>query len=311
MDIFGIAYKFLVFPGFLFTGALGLFLTWLDRKVAARVQWRVGPPWYQSFADIIKLFSKQVTLPDGASIGTFVISPIVGLSGIMLASSLLWAVNTSKESVFSGDLIVLIYLIALPSLALILGSFTSGSPFAQVGGSREMKLILSYELPFIIAVFTPVAKTGSILFSSIIGFQAQHGMLISRPSCIAAFFVVMLCSLAKLGAVPFDTAEAEQEIAGGVLVEYSGSLLALYKITKAMLLATLPVFIITLFMGGMDLSSGWGLFYFAVKYFLIVVLFTLIKNTNPRLRIDQITRLFWGPVLLLAIAGFILAVMGA
>lgn len=310
MGIFEIAYKFAVFPGFLFTSALGLLLTWLDRKVTARLQWRVGPPWYQPFADILKLFGKQVTFPEGASIGTFVISPMIGLSGIMLASSILWAVNFSKQSVFAGDLIVVIYLLTIPSLALMMGSFASGSPFAQLGGSREMKLILSYELPFIVAVFTPVAKAGSILFGTIVGYQSAHGMFISNPSCIVAFLVVLICALAKLGAVPFDVAEAEQEIASGVLVEYSGSLLAIIKIAKAMLLASLPLFMIILFMGGADLQNSWGYFYFALKYFFIVILFVLVKNVNPRLRIDQITRFFWGPVLALSVAGFLLAVMG-
>ena len=308
---FGITYKFIVFPGFLFTLALGLALTWLDRKVSARFQWRVGPPWYQPLADILKLLGKQISLPEGSSTLLFVISPMIGLAGITLACTILWAVCLDPVNTFLGDLIVVLYLLILPSVGLVLGGFSSGSPFGTIGASRELKLILSYEVAYMIAVFTAAYKSGSILLGSIIGQQASHGMFMFYPSCFLAFIVSIFCIQAKMGAVPFDAAEAEQEIAGGALAEYSGSLLALFKITKAMMMATLPVLVMVLFMGRIDLSSWPGVINFAIKYVIIALLGTLIRNTNPRLRIDQITRFFWGPVLAVAVIGFILAALGA
>ncbi len=308
--ILDILYKFIIFPGFLFTAALGLISSFVDRKVTARVQWRVGPPWYQPFADILKLLGKETIIPRGASVAAFVASPMVGLAGVTLVSTMLWVLNMNVGVTFIGDLIVVLYLLLLPSLAIILGGFSSGNPLAALGSSREMKLILAYELPFIIAVFTVVAKTGSILFGEILKYQSINGMMIASPSCIVAFIVALLCSQAKLALVPFDAPEAEQEIVGGAFIEYSGPLLAIYKLTKAMMLATLPVLLITLFFGGVDLSSGGGIGYFALKYVLILVLITLIRNTNPRLRIDQVIKLFWGPMMALAILGFVLAMFG-
>jgi len=203
-----------------------------------------------------------------------------------------------------------LYLLILPSLAVIIGGFSSRNPLAALGASREMKLILAYELPFIIAVFTPVAKASTILFGELVRYQAANGMFIKNISCIIAFVVALLCTQAKLTFVPFDIPEAEQEIMAGPYIEYSGVLLLIFKLTKAMLLFTLPVFLVTLFVGGIDLSSTGGIIYFVLKYVVILVLLILVKNTNPRLRIDQAVKFFWGPMTLLAVVGFILTLFG-
>jgi NADH-quinone oxidoreductase subunit H len=303
-------FRFLVVPGFLFTAVIGMVTTWIDRKVTARVQWRKGPPWYQPFADVLKLLGKETIVPEGASKITFLAAPLLGLSAVTVVSTMLWLLNAAPKTGFLGDLIVIIYLLTLPSLAIILGGSASRNPLAALGASREMKLVLAYELPFILAVFSVAAKTGGILFSSILGYQSWHGMMITYPSGLIAFVVSLLVVQAKLGYVPFDMPEAEQEIMGGALLEYSGTPLAVFKLTKAMLFFTLPVFLITLYMGGIDLSSWAGILWFALKYVIIVTLVVLIKNTNPRIRTDQALRFFWGPVTMAALLGLILALRG-
>lgn len=311
MAVLGILYKFLIFPGFAFTAVLGGLASWFDRKITARLQWRVGPPFYQPFADIIKLLGKEIIIPEGAPPFIFVLSPLLGLAGVMLAASIIWSGNLDNGLTFVGDIIVTLYLLTLPSLSLIMGGFSSGSPFATIGASREMKLIMSYELPFIIGIFTVVAKARSIIFSGIISYQTSSGISITHPSCALAFVVCLFCVMAKLSLTPFDIAEAEQEIAAGPLVEYSGALLAVFKITKMLLYVALPLLITTLFLGGGNfgsISEGLG---FAVKYLIILVIMVLVKNTNPRLRIDQALRFFWGAITALAALGFFLAVIGA
>ncbi len=303
-------FLFLIFPGFLFTAVVGMMASWLDRKITARVQWRVGPPWYQSLVDIIKLLGKETIIPRGCSRLTFLMAPLVGFAGVILVSAILGWVNLDPERGFVGDLIVLIYLLILPSLALIMGGAASRNPLASVGVGREMKLLLAYELPFILAVFTPVIKAGlTINVGSILQYQQWYGSFLWNWSCIFAFVVSLLCMQAKLALVPFDIAEAETEINAGPLIEYSGPLLAIFKLTKMMMLVALPLFLLTLFAGGVSFR-GWGIVASLIKYVLLIVIITVIRNTNPRLRIDQALKFFWGPVTIIAVAGVVLAFVG-
>ena len=301
---------FLIFPGLLFTAAVCLLTVWVDRKVSARVQWRVGPPWYQPFADILKLLGKEIVIPEGARRTGFLLAPLAGLAAVGAVSTMLWLANMRGTS-FLGDLIGVIYLLTIPSLGMIIGASASSNPLASVGASREMKLILAYELPFVIAIFTAVTKVVpmSLRLDAIIGYQAAHGVLLGNASCIIAFIVSLLCMQAKLTYPPFDIPEAETELMDGTHMEYSGPALAVVKLTQSMMLFTLPIFLITIFWGGLQLT-GWGLLYTIVKYVIIVTIAVLIKNTNPRVRIDQAVRFFWGPVTVLAIIGMILAIAG-
>lgn len=301
---------FLIFPGFVFASLVGLLSTWVDRKITARLQYRQGPPWYQPFADLLKLAGKEVFVPEGGNSFVFLSAPWVGLSAVILVATMLWKFNAHPTASFIGDLIVVLYLFTLPSLALMLGGSASRNPLAAIGASREMKLILAYELPFILATFTLVAKSGSILLGSMVGFQQSHGMLAFSLSGILALIVSILVVQAKLGFVPFDIPEAEQEIMAGPLLEYSGLPLGVFKLTKALLLYTLPLFLITLYLGGFNPFSWTGILGLLIKYLVILTVIILIKSTNPRIRTDQALRFFWGPVMILAVAGFIFALIG-
>ena len=294
--------KLLVFPGFLFAVIAGMLATWIDRKVTARVHYRVGPPWFQPFADFFKLMGKELLIPQGASVINFLLWPAVGFAAAALVSGLIWVP-------FYGDLIVLIYVLTIPSLALIMAGFASNNPVAALGASREIKLVLAYELPFIIAIFSVVVRSQSILMQNIAAAQST-GPVVASLSGIIAFIVALLCVQAKLGFVPFDCAEAEQELAGGVIIEYSGPAFALFKLTKALLVYTLPLFLIAIFWGGLQVVSWVSVLNIIWKYVVILVIIVVVKNTNPRLRIDQALRFFWGPVTILAVLAFVLAMYG-
>ena len=306
----GILFNYLIFPGFIFTISFGMIASWIDRKVTARVQWRKGPPFLQPLYDILKLMGKEIIVPENASKPTFLLAPLFALSSVVLVSTILWKSIFYPEYSFLGDLIVLIYLLTIPAISTIVGGFASGSPYASIGASREIKLMLSYELPFLLAVLVPVAQSGFTLrLGSIIFHQMNEGMVIASWSGVIAFIVAILCMQAKLTIAPFDIPEAETEIVGGPYVEYSGTPLALFKMTKMMMLFVMPMVLVTLFMGGIRLS-GLGIIWGIIKYVLLLVTIILIKNTNPRLRIDQATRFFWGPVTGFAIIGIVLAILG-
>lgn len=298
-------FNFLIFPGFLFTVVFGLAASWIDRKVTARIQWRVGPPWYQPLIDLVKLSIKEITVPRSASKELFFLSPMIGLSAVTLVSTFIWLINIDPGSKgFSGDIIVILYLLTLPAIAVILGASASGNPLASLGVSREIKLVMAYELPFIISLLVPIIKSGGMLkLGEIINYQAGHGSFMTSLSGIIAFIVMIFCMQAKLGLVPFDASEAETEIMAGTYIEYSGMLLAIFKLTKTMLMVALPLFLITLFWQGFNFLTIW-------KYVVVLVIIILIRNTNPRVRIDQAIRFFWGKMTLLAIIAVLFAVKG-
>ena len=301
---------YLVGYGFFLTAVLGLFASWVDRKVTARVQYRVGPPLLQPLIDIVKLLGKETLIPKGASRITFLMAPVVGLASVIVAATVLWLNSIDVSKSFLGDIIVVIYLLTIPSISIIMGGFASANPLASLGASREMKLILSYELPFILAILVPVIKSGySLRMGQILSLQFQNGSFATGLSGLLALIVAIFCMQAKLALVPFDIPEAETEIVSGPLVEYSGTPLAIYRLMKNMLLFVLPFFVLILFMGGIY-CDGWGILWGILKYVGLVAILTVIRNTNPRVRIDQAVRFFWGPMTLLAIAAVALAFMG-
>ncbi len=299
----------LIFPGFVFTLAVGLVAAWLVRKVSALVQYRVGPPVYQPAVDVMKLMGKEILIPQDAHRAVFVAAPLVGLSGVLLLAAMLWLAGAGVA--FVGDVIVAIYLMVLPSLALILGSSSSGSPHASIGAAREMKLVMGYELPLILAFIVAVVKTAGVLSPaeqlSLVAI-AQHAPVLSISGALA-FIVALLCVQAKLGFVPFDMAESETEVAGGIMIEYSGALLAVWKLMQALMLVALPLFLVVVFLGGVG-TSGWALLGGIGKYVIVLVLVILIKNTNPRVRIDQAMRFFWCYCGTALVAAVVLAMLG-
>jgi NADH-quinone oxidoreductase subunit H len=264
----------------------------------------VGPPLLQNFWDIIKLFGKETIVPAQARL-TFLFAPYIGLISVVLVAGLLGRVAMDPLRSFSGDLIVVLYLLVIPAVALILGASASGNPLASVGASREMKLVLAYELPFILAVAAVMIKGGSIRLGDILMHQASAGSNIFSFSGSLAFLAIIFCMQAKIGYPPFDISEAEQEIMAGVLIEYSGICLAVFRLVKAVLLYTMPLLVIILFMGR-DISP----LFMVLKFLGLMTVIVLIKNTNPRLRIDQAMRFFWRLPALAGSAAVVLALLG-
>ncbi len=577
---------------------LGLVSSWIDRKVTARIQARVGPPFLQPFYDFVKLLGKETLIPAGANRMAFLLMPLVALAAMGLAATVLlgnvfWQNGLIGAWGFVGDVVVVLYLLVVPSAALVVGASSSNNPFASVGASRELKLLMSYELPMLLAVAAALtlASGAELRFtreaqrqvderlgvkSVLVSREGKEGKLKAKqtelewkkkyrdeiivenfpedakrlmnlrqeikkarsaasagaqmaeeaelrgeedgliasaakkaaelekragslkdeirrlaragdpaavdrtielkklekkidiledlPKLIASVralpeeveayrqawagapqppplaakvplrlrriltvrragpmpderlllvdtvvdkvgdlyrtrdrgrkaveerlksgeievdeteklrtevarrnreltsidadakrlggvedsasrldgaalagavrgrsadrwasylvlavcvLVVLCCAQAKLGLVPFDCAEADTEIAGGVLIEYGGPLLAIWKLVKAMLLFTLPVFIGVVFLGGFRFYVPGGTFWehagqaavSLAKYVLILVFFVLVRNTNPRVRVDQAMRFFLGPMAFLAFVALVLAVV--
>ncbi len=299
---------FLVIPGFFFTSIVGLVTTWVDRKLSALVQWRVGPPFFQPFYDLFKLFHKELIIPSQARKTGFLLAPILGLTATALVATMIGVISWNPEWQFVGDVVVILYLLILPALSIVWGGFSSGNPLSILGAAREIKLLVAYELPFLIAVAMVLFRVHTFSLGEILQYQQMQGPLLSSPSFILAFVVVLLCLQAKLGQVPFDISEAECEIMEGPFLEYSGPALGIFQLTRAMLYAVLPWFVVNLFW--YNPLQGLGILYMLLKYLAVVIIIVLIKNTNPRVRIDQAVKFFWGWLTALAILAFLLMLKG-
>jgi len=300
----------LVFPGFLFASVFGLIVGWIERKVSARVQFRVGPPFFQNFYDIFKLWGKEIILIRNTPYFIFVIAPIIAFATVIMTSTIVGMTFFYGVGI-GGDLLFIIYLMVIYSIALILGASSTGNVYCSIGAGREMKMLISDELAFILVILVPIIQAGyKIDLTQILAYQSANGMIIGSASGIIAFIVGILCLQAKMGMVPFDIAEAETEIVEGPLMEYSGPLLAFWKLAHYMMYVFLPMLLVILFWGGMSFASFGSIMAGIGKYLLIVVLMILIRNTNPRVRIDSAINFFWKWASPLALIAVILAIIG-
>jgi NADH-quinone oxidoreductase subunit H len=302
---------FLVFPGLLFLAVTGAFLSWFDRKITARVQFRKGPPVLQPYFDFFKLLLvKETILPKHGSQIIFMIAPVFAVFGATMAGVFILLPLLNITSGFRGDLLVIFYLLTIPSISYITGALASGNPLASVGASREMKLILSYELTFLLVIAGIIMKSGQQFeLYAIIRSQQAGTPFIGSVSGVLLFIAGLFCVQAKLALIPFDMPEAEAEITEGIFIEYSGIPYALIKLAKYIMLFILPSFLIAILMSGFRLE-GIHLLWAVLKVLAVVLLITLLRNTNPRIKIKQAISFFLVWMNLIVIIALVLISFG-
>lgn len=289
----------LVFPGFLFQMVFSTFLEWMDRKFYARMQSRRGPlytGWHgmlQPVADIFKLFFKEDITPVGADRFMFSFMPVLGLASVLTAGLYLPVWHFTSYSSFEGDIIVTLYLLSIPSLVLFLAGWFSVSPFSLIGATRVLTQLFAYEVPFFLALLSPAVVAGSWQIQKIAVFPWTSGSPWILLLQLIAFVVALLTLQAKLERVPFDIPEAETEVVGGPLTEYSGKKLALFRLQKDVLLLVGSAFIAALFFGGFPGGIWLGGLQLIVKTMMVVFLLSLVRAAFARIRIDQIVSFSW------------------
>ena len=308
----------LIFPGFLFCFICGLLLCGIDRKLVAKMQKRVGPPILQPFYDFFKLCGKETIIPAAANKTMFMAAPLVGLAALVVIQ-LFIPINGFEAFSGMADVIVILYLLLIPAMSSMLGGAASGSPYAGIGLSREMVTIISCELPLVL-VFLAVAKKVGAAYDSglcfslaqIAQYQTEHGSLILHGSMLPAAAALLLTIPGETGSHPFDAAEAETEICEGLLAEYSGAPLGIYKLSHAVKLLTLTSLFVALFLGGI----GTGIVIVdAIIMFLLCIVVTaitisLVHAVTARLKIEQIFKFYWTAVSTLAFISLVLAWCG-
>ena len=302
----------------------GLIYKGIDRKLSAHMQGRIGPPIRQPFRDIVKLFTKENIVPDNAIPWIFNWAPLIGLIGTIsiLLYIPLGSINPIAEG--SGDLILILYLLMIPSLAMVIGGFASGSTYSTIGAQREMATMIAYEFPLAIIIVTIawILKTINVNATNVfsLSFIAANPLwgnfgILGFIGFIILFLVLMIVTPAELSKIPFDSPEAETEIAGGLLTEYSGRNLGIFYLTDAVKTVVMASIIVALFfpynisglLGLNDIPALAVDFIFYLVKVLIIILFsvTLIRVAFARLKIDQIVGTYWLWITLIGLVGLI------
>ncbi|MFH1001668.1 MAG: complex I subunit 1 family protein [bacterium] len=328
MSLLGMFWKIIGAIIIAFLGVvLGLFYKGIDRKLAARMQARVGPPIRQPFMDFFKLMIKENIVPENAVPWIFNGVPIMTL---VVSITILYYMpigNISPLLSGYGDIILIVYLLTITSIGMVVGGFASGSPYASVGAQREMVMMISYELPLVttvIAIGWKLSQTYpqlNIFSLSVINAHPIWGLVgpLGFAGVILLFVTLAIVTPGELSKIPFDVAEAETELAGGLLVEYSGRNLALFGLADAVKMIAMVSLTIFLFFpyNIAHLFALNGVFaiivdslFFLLKLFLIIFIeVTFIRVAAARLKIDQVSYAYWIPLSIIGLLGLALIVL--
>ena len=275
----------LIFPSGIFLLLNGLAYEWVDRKMLARLQNRVGPRWFQPVADVVKLLVKEEVLPRDANHTLFILLPIIAVAGPLTAALYVPIAGLPPAFSFKGDLVVALYLLSLLTLCTGLAGANTRSRFSLVGATRTLTQLFAYEAPFLMALLGPAIVAGSWQINEIMGFVDGRWLLITQP---LGFLVAIIGLMGKLELPPFDAPEAETEIVAGALTEYSGRGMALFHLGKVAELVIGLTLVATFYLGGV----GSPLEYLLKTVGLLLGL-AGFQALMTRLRIDQTVGLWW------------------
>ncbi|QPC81908.1 NADH-quinone oxidoreductase subunit NuoH [Phototrophicus methaneseepsis] len=277
-----------------------IFLIWVERKIAARIQDRIGPnrvgPFglVQTFADLLKLLVKEDITPTAADRLLYNVAPLISFASV----ALIWAIVPYTPYHFGADLeIGALYFVAVASLgtlAIMTAGWASNNKYALLGAFRVVALLVSYEIPLVFALMVPVLLAGSMSMLDIVYAQGGMWFVFMSPLAMLLFFI---SSQAETGRAPFDLIEAESELVAGFNIEYSGMKFGMFFAAEFLHVFTNGVLIAVLFMGGW-FFPGWqepliAFFWLGVKASLVYFVSLWIRNTVPRFRIDQVMKFNW------------------
>ena len=298
-----------------------ILLIWIERKFAARIQDRIGPnrvgPYglLQSVADALKMLSKEDITPTGADRVLFNLAPIITFATVVL----IWAIIPFTPLHIGSDLSIgILYFVAIGSIGAVkvmIGGWSSNNKYALLGAFRTIALIVSYEVPMILALLIPVLMAGSMGMQDITRAQGGMWFIVVSPLAAIIFFVA---NLAETGRSPFDLLEAESELIAGYNIEYSGFKFGMFMAGEFMHVFTVAVLTAVLFLGGwwgpfVDQLPALGFIWLGLKTAVVYLFMLLIRNTVPRFRIDQVMNINWKfmvplSILLILVQAFLLRV---
>ena len=323
-----------VFPGFAFAALIAASTIFIERKLLAKMQLRVGPLYagkiegiFQLLADGLKLISKEIIVPSGADKVIFWLAPIMFVSTSAAVVALIPVAPGWVAADVDVGLIAVFAILGFFPLIILLFSWASNSKYPFIGGLRALHQMVAFEIPFLLSALPAVIFAGSLNLSNIALSQNLFWNILVMPVNAFVFFI---SSLAELERVPFDLPEAESEIVAGWLTETSGMIFGLIQLGNYLKLYALAGLFVLLFLGGWygpqifppELIPGAStsdvsllklvaldglynpvtinsIFWFTVKTFVVILLMLIIRGVNPRIRIDILLHTGWYKLIVL------------
>ncbi len=288
----GAIFSILIFPGFLFVSIFGLIAEFIDRKLYARLQNRVGPPWFQTFADFIKLLGKEDIVPCDATRRMFNLAPMFALTAATAVFLYIPIWKTQDIFSFNGDIIMILYLLTIPTLAFFIGGWYSTSLYSRIGSVRGVTQLFAYEVPLFMSILSAALLADTWSLREMMFFYTQHPLYCLFN--LIGFAVSLVALLGKLEKAPFDIPEAETEIVAGAFTEYSGKRLAFLRLTLDVeMVAGSALLAMVFFPFSLMLSPVMGFIVFIIETLAVIALLALLRTVVARLRIDQMIDFCW------------------
>ncbi len=292
---------YLLFPGGVFVVVGSLAYEYVDRKLIARFQNRVGPRWFQPLADFVKLLVKEEIVPQGVNPGLFIWLPVVALAAALATALYVPMAGLNPTWSFRGDVVATVYLLMMMTLCIGLAGANTSDRFSIIGAVRALTQLFSYEAPFLLALLGPAIVAGTWRIAEInVYAKGRLWMIVTQPF---GFLVALIGLMGKLELPPFDAPEAETEIVSGALTEYSGRGLAFFRLGRDIELFVGLTLISAFYLGGLANPLQ-----FLLKTLALLFITAGLQSLFARLRIDQTVGLWWRVGALLALGQLLILI---
>ncbi|SFG40378.1 NADH dehydrogenase subunit H [Desulfotomaculum arcticum] len=294
-----------------------LWLVYMERKVAAYMQARIGPNrvgpkgLLQTTADIGKLISKEIIIPKKADLALFLLSPVL----IFVPTLMVFAVIPLGKNMAAIDMnIGVFYLLAIASLSTLIfwiGGWASNSKYSLIGAMRVVAQMVSYELPLVLGILGVIMIVGSLNMNDIIAAQEHTWFIFTQP---IAFLIYFIAAVAETNRCPFDLVEGESEIINGPYTEYGGMAFAMFFLAEYANMLVICAMATVFFFGGWHAPFGlifipsWVWFF--LKMYVLMFLVMQLRWTYPRIRVDQLMGFSWKILVPLALANIFITGIG-
>ncbi|MEM0117699.1 MAG: NADH-quinone oxidoreductase subunit NuoH [Conexivisphaerales archaeon] len=304
-------FKLVIFPGLIYVSLVALIAEWVERKLVARIQVRVGPLYVggwegllQPIADLFKLITKEIIIPKHADKNIFILSPI--LAFIIGALPIIVVPYSPTYVIWDYDFGLLLFfaILAFYPLVVLLAAWSSNNKYSFIGGLRALYQQASYEVPLFLAALPAVMLAGSFSLTRIAEAQSKVWFILFAPLSAIVFFAGMMAELER---IPFDMPEADSELVSGWTTEYSGIAWGLYQFAAYVKLLAYAGFFVTVFLGGWQgISLLPPLFWSLLKVGIVVLILLSVRGFFPRIRIDQLVRAGWGRLIPICIINIVI-----